>query len=91
MKKTSHTNKKKELAKSIEKSIEKKLKRDKKALQRHPVLFGFLGTFGLVAVFVGLEEIIRQIPYLYNNPYMLTLFGVIILFFTGALYRLLEG
>lgn len=90
MKNNFNNKKSEELIKNIEKAIDRRMKKDDKAIHKHPIIFGFLGTVGLVAVFVGLEEMIRQIPYLYNNPYVLTLLGVVILFFTGALYKILE-
>lgn len=83
--------KKEDILKHIEKTIDKKLRGDRKSIRKHPILFGILGTFGMVSVVIGLEGIITQIPYLHNNPYILVIFGVIILFFTGAIYRLLEG
>lgn len=84
-------NKNEHLIDKLEKTIERKMRGDKNAIQKHPFLFGILGTFGLVSVIVGLEGIIAQIPYLHNNPYILTFFGIILLFSTGAIYRLLEG
>ncbi|MFC1645315.1 hypothetical protein ACFL08_04790 [Patescibacteria group bacterium] len=77
--------------KHIESIIDKKIREKNTALEKHPLIFGIIVTFGLIAVVAGVEGIINQVPFLHENPYILTLLGVTILISTGAAYRLIEG
>ncbi|MFC1623388.1 hypothetical protein ACFL16_03225, partial [Patescibacteria group bacterium] len=77
--------------KQIEKIIDKRIREKNTALEKHPLIFGIIVTFGLVAVIAGTEGIINQVPLLHENPYILIIIGVTILISTGAAYRLIEG
>ena len=56
-------------------------------LERFPLLFTILGSFGLVSVFYGFEGIIDKIDIFANNPVILLIFGLSLLIFTGTLYK----
>jgi len=58
----------------------------KAVFQRFPLLFTLLGTFGLVATFYGFERVMDQTG-LSENPVILLGIGIVILIFTGTLYR----
>lgn len=60
------------------------------AFARFPLLFVLLTSFGLVATFYGFEKVIDQIPFFIENPHMILVTGVILLLFTGALYKKLS-
>lgn len=69
-------------------AINKRLERQRRAVfTRFPLLFTLLATFGLVATLYGFEGVINQIPFFTNNPYVLLVTGVVILAFTGTLYK----
>lgn len=56
-------------------------------LKRYPTLFAVLVTFGAVSTFLGFEQIILRVQFLQTNPWIIFLFGVTVLFFTGRLYK----
>ena len=55
--------------------------------EKFPILFLLFSSFGLVATFYGFEKIIDKIPYFVENPEMIFITGVVILFLSGALYK----
>jgi uncharacterized membrane protein YphA (DoxX/SURF4 family) len=59
----------------------------KHAFARFPLLFTLLGTFGVVATMYGFNGILENIPLLVNNPYISLIVGLVILVFTGTLYK----
>jgi len=60
------------------------------AFTRFPLVFVLLSSFGLVATFYGFEKVIDGIPFFTNNPYMILITGILVLLFTGALYKKLS-
>ncbi len=56
-------------------------------LQRFPVLFALLTTFGLVMTLLGLELLITEMSWLYERPRLMLLVGVSVLVATGTLYK----
>jgi hypothetical protein len=60
------------------------------ALARFPVVFVFLSSFGLVATFYGFEKVIDDIAYFSENPKMILVAGLVVLAFTGTLYKKLN-
>ena len=67
--------------------VERMLVGKKQAVfQRFPLLFTLLGTFGLVATFYGFEGVMDKTG-LSENPWILLGIGIVILIFTGTLYR----
>jgi hypothetical protein len=61
-----------------------------RALKRFPVLFSILAAIGATATFLGLEQVILQYEIFLKYPLLLLTIGVIILGFTGKLYKKLE-
>lgn len=61
-----------------------------KLLKRFPVLFLLLGAVGGTATFLGLEQVILQYDAFKEYPALLLVIGIIILVFTGKLYKKLE-
>jgi hypothetical protein len=55
--------------------------------KRFPMIFTLLGTFGLVATYYGFQQLIKKVPLLANDPYITLAVGLIILLFTGTLYK----
>ena len=62
----------------------------KSVLERFPILFSLLVTFGVSATFLGFEKIIAQIGFLDRNPILVLILGVGILALTGTLYKKLK-
>mgnify|MGYP006306900649 CR=1 FL=1 len=60
------------------------------AFERHPFLFSTLGLFGLVATWQGFDDIVERIQFFDTYPSVLLGAGLIILLFTGRLYRHLD-
>lgn len=57
---------------------------------RYPLLFTLLVTFGVAAVFFGFEKILSNSVYLSEHPWQILLIGVLVLAFTGQLYKKLK-
>ena len=57
---------------------------------RYPLLFSLLGTFGVAAVLYGLEGILDQIQFFREIPEIPLLAGILVLVFTGTLYKRIE-
>lgn len=55
--------------------------------ERFPILFALLGTFGVVATFLGFELLIQKVDVLNDNPIILIATGIITLIITGSLYK----
>lgn len=62
----------------------------KTAFQRFPVLFLLLGVFGAVCVLYGFERIVSRVPLLEEYPWLTVLIGIVVLSFTGKLYKKLS-
>lgn len=78
-----------ELKQELKQVEQKLLKQKQNAFKRFPVLFAILVIFGTAITFSGVGRIIAKIPELYNNPIITLLVGLLILLFTGALYKYL--
>ena len=82
------------LVKTIQKEIRKefgKLRYGRNAaLHRFPLLFGILATVGAIATFTGLSRLIAEIDWLNRNPWVLLVFGLLVLLLTGTLYKKLR-
>lgn len=71
-----------------EKAVVTKIAEKKQnVLDRFPLLFTLLGTFGLVATFYGFEHLIDKVDLFSDNPFILLGVGVVTLIFTGTLYK----
>ncbi len=62
----------------------------KSILQRFPVLFSLLATIGAAAVILGIEQIILKYQLFAHHPEFILLSGVLLLAFTGRLYKKLS-
>ncbi len=62
----------------------------KPVFRRYPLTFAFLLTFGVAAIVHGIELMSDEIPFFHDNPSTLIVTGVIILLFSGTLYKKLE-
>jgi hypothetical protein len=65
-------------------------KHNRTVFGRYPLLFSFLATFGVVCVLYGFENILNEIPLMEAYPVIPLLVGVLILLFTGTLYKRIE-
>ncbi len=71
-----------------EKAVAQRLSAKKQhALDKFPLLFTMLGTFGLVATLYGFEGLIDKVDVLADNPFILLCVGVLTLIGTGSLYK----
>jgi hypothetical protein len=68
-------------------ALEKLTKKRDTAFKRFPLAFTLLGTFGLVSTLYGIQHLFDRIPFLANNPILSLAVGILILFFTGTLYK----
>lgn len=57
---------------------------------KYPLTFSFLVLFGVMSVSHGFDSVIFQIPFLNDHPFFVFLLGLIILIFTGSLYKRLQ-
>jgi hypothetical protein len=67
--------------------IDKFSKSKKNAFTRYPLLFALLAAFGLVITNDGIQGVISKVDWLNNNPYITLIIGLVILLFTGTLYK----
>tara|TARA_Y100001935_G_C17090546_1_gene400940 strand:- start:367 stop:615 length:249 start_codon:yes stop_codon:yes gene_type:complete len=74
----------------FEKTIDRVAEKPRKALSNFPTLFLLLTTAGLVLVLSGFERAFDQIGILRDNPILMITIGLIILIFTGQLYKKLD-
>jgi hypothetical protein len=57
---------------------------------KYPITFSFLGLFGVMSVLHGFDAVIFKIPFLNNHPIFVFIIGLVILIFTGSLYKRLQ-
>ena len=60
------------------------------AFAQYPLIFSFLILFGSIATLKGFESVIFQIPLFNKYPFLLFIIGVLVLLFTGSLYKTLQ-
>jgi len=65
-------------------------KKGRSAFARYPITFALLALFGIITLSEGAKEILRSIGILSDNPWYSILIGLIILIFTGTLYKKLD-
>lgn len=58
--------------------------------RRYPFLFALLLTFSAAAIFKGFELVVDEMPLLKDHPLVLIFGGMLLLLFTGGLYRVLD-
>jgi hypothetical protein len=59
-------------------------------LKRYPLLFAFLIVFSLAAISEGVKAFIDQFDIFQTHPSLLILIGMLVLIFTGMLYKFLD-
>lgn len=64
--------------------------RHQSAFGKYPLLFSLLGTFGVVITLHGFDGVIVKIPFLHDNPGISFIAGILLLVFTGSLYKRIE-
>ncbi len=57
---------------------------------RYPLLFALLIVFGVTMVTQGIKDMLNEIPIFQDSPFIMLLFGMLILIITGTLYKKLE-
>ncbi len=68
-------------------TLEKLSQKRDTAFKNFPLVFTLLGTFGLVSTLYGIQHLFDRIPVLANNPILSLGVGILILLFTGTLYK----
>jgi len=76
-----------QLTKEIHDHIERQ---GRNVFKRYPLTFALLATFGVSAVVSGFKGFVDEIDILRDNPLALFVLGVVILLFTGSLYKRLN-
>jgi hypothetical protein len=59
-------------------------------LSRYPLTFSFLIVFSFAAILHGFELVSDQIEIFHTHPTLLIGIGIVVLLFTGMLYKSLE-
>lgn len=59
-------------------------------LKRYPITFAILALFGIDAVSVGVKGILEEISIFKDNPFLMLIFGLVILTVLGLLYKKLD-
>jgi hypothetical protein len=62
----------------------------KSVLKRYPLTFSLLAVFGVVAVGEGTKGVLAELGIFEGHPVELLVVGLVILIFTGTLYKKLE-
>lgn len=61
-------------------------RRDRLA-ERYPFAFAAAAAFGIVSTYYGFEKLIDKIDLFTNEPWILLITGLVVLFITGTLYK----
>ncbi len=77
----------KKTSQKVQSHLKNSVSRTRSVFEQFPLAFTLLGAFGLVATFYGFEGIIDHIGVFRDNPFILLLTGVVILIFSGQLYK----
>lgn len=64
--------------------------KSRNVFQRYPLTFLLLLVFAVSAVSEGVKGILNNVSYLAENPYLMLLAGLVVLGFTGVLYKKLD-
>lgn len=71
-----------------EKSIDEAVAPTRRQIfRKFPVLFLLLIAVGFTATMTGLEQLLLKIAFFRSNPLWLLIIGVLLLLFTGRLYK----
>lgn len=77
-----------EVAKIVDSSVQKNIR---KVYKRYPITFTLLSLFGFAAVLNGLDGLIEKNLFLSQRPGIVLIIGLIVLLFTGTLYKWLTN
>jgi len=70
------------------KLVEKKfVEKQQNAFKRFPLLFTMLAAFGVVITYNGIHDLVQKVDWLNRNPVVTLIVGILILLFTGTLYK----
>jgi hypothetical protein len=69
---------------------EKSSKYVQPVLKRYPLLFAFLVVFSIAAISHGFKIFIEQFEIFHAHPLFLMFIGILVLIFTGMLYKSLD-
>lgn len=69
------------------KTFERVTTRPRVALQKYPTVFLLLVTAGAVLVLSGFGSLFEKVEFLHNHPEIMIILGIIVLIFTGRLYK----
>ncbi len=75
------------MSKNKTKTLKQLARQRNRFLARFPLVFIILGTFGVVSIYYGLQNLLERITFLANNPVIALAAGTIILLLTGTLYK----
>ena len=64
--------------------------RGKNVFARYPLTFAILILFGVTMVTAGVKEILLEIDFFKNSPYVMILVGILVLAIAGTLYEKLK-
>ena len=66
-------------------------KKTRPFLTRYPLLFTMLVIFGAVMISEGMKELVSEISFLHDHPFVMMLVGILVLIVTGTLYKKLKN
>jgi hypothetical protein len=65
-----------------------RLRKEKQdSFKKFPLFFTLLTAFGVVITYNGIHGLIEKVDWLNNNPVIPLIVGILILLFTGTLYK----
>ena len=64
--------------------------KSKNVFARYPLTFALLILFGVTMVTQGVKDLLMEINFLKNNPFVMLGIGLLILIITGTLYKKLK-
>ncbi len=64
--------------------------RTRSVFARYPLTFALLIVFGVTMVSEGVKEILIHIGFLKDRPWVMLVGGIVVLIFTGTLYKKLD-
>lgn len=76
------------VAKTVDRGIQKQGRR---VFRRYPLTFTLLSLTGFSLVIYGFEGVFDKISFFKEHPFWVLILGLIILLFTGTLYKWLQN
>jgi hypothetical protein len=73
---------------SLKSRLINRLNKEKQdSFKRFPLIFALLTAFGVVITFNGIHGLIGKVDWLNRNPVITLIVGILILLFTGTIYK----